>query len=165
VAEDSSPVTDSSPAREVDTFLARLGNADPNEWERASSVVQSDQKAWKAAGGRVAQIVARMGLGEQKAQLCQRASAIFAGKAAQLQDKDRQYAIWAAHGVIVALLAGDSATSTDLRVLKMPFLHLLREEPIRTPGENAYCEIHPTVPLRFGHCQACHDEERYRRRW
>ena len=156
---------DSSPATEVDTFLARLGDADRTEWERASSAVRSDQKAWEAAGGRVAQIVARMGLDEQKAQLCQRASAIFDGKAAQIQHEDRQYAIWAAHGVIVGLLAGDSAERTDLRVLKIPFLRLLRERPIGAPGENAYCEIHPTVPLRFGDCQACRDEERYRRRW
>jgi len=154
-----------SPATEVGTFLIRLGNADRKELERASSAVRSDQSAWKAAGGRVAQIVASMGLDEQKAQLCQRASAIFAGKAAQIQYEDRQYALWAAHGVIVGLLAGDCATRTDLRVLKMPFLRLLRERPIRAPGENAYCEIHPTVPLRFGDCQACRDEERYRRRW
>ena len=88
---------DSSPATEVDTFLARLGNADRNEWECASSAVQSNQKAWKAAQRRVAQIVADMGLDEQKAQLSQRASTIFDGKAAQIQDKDRQYAIWAAY--------------------------------------------------------------------
>ena len=154
----------SSPATEVNTFLARLGDADRDEWERASSAVRSDQKAWEGAGGRVAQIVARMGLDEQKAQLCRRASAIFRGKAAQIQHEDRQYAIWAAHGVIVGLLAGDSAERTDLRVLKMPFLRLLREGPVRAPGENVYCEIHPTVPLRFGDCQACRDEERYRRR-
>jgi len=155
----------SSPATEVDTFLARLGDADRNEWERASSAVRSDQKAWKAAGERVAQIVARMGLDEQKAQLCQRAAEIVHGKEAQIQHEDPQAALWAAQGVIVGLLAGDRANRTDLRVLKMPFLRLLRERPIGAPGENAYCEIHPTVPLRFGDCQACRDEERYRRRW
>jgi hypothetical protein len=156
---------DSSPATEAGAFLACLGNVDWDEWERAGSAVRSGWKAWKAAGERVAQIVVRMGLGEQKAHLCQRASAIFAGKAAQIQYEDRQYALWAAHGVIVGLLAGDSAARTDLRVLKLPFLSLLRERPIRASGENAYCEIHPTVPLRFGDCQACRAEERYRRRW
>ena len=54
----------------------KLGNADRKELERASSAVRSDQPAWKAAGGRVAKIVATMGLDEQKAQLCQQARAI-----------------------------------------------------------------------------------------
>ena len=67
--------------------------------------------------------------------------------------------------MIVGLLADDSAERTDLRLLCKPFAQLLRETPIRAPEENAYCEIHPTVPLRFGDCQACRDEERYRRRW
>lgn len=88
-----------SPATEVGTFLIRLGNADRKELERASSAVRSDQPAWKAAGGRVAQIVASMGLDEQKAQLCQQARAIVHGKAAQIQREDLQFALWAAQGV------------------------------------------------------------------
>jgi hypothetical protein len=36
------------------------------ELERASSAVRSDHSAWEVAGGRVAEIVASMGLGEQK---------------------------------------------------------------------------------------------------
>ena len=100
---------DTSPATEVEAFLSRLGNADRKELERASSAVRSDQPAWKAAGGRVAQIVASMGLDEQKAQLCQQAAAIFQGKAAQIQGEDRQFALWAAQGVIVGLLAEAAA--------------------------------------------------------
>ena len=154
-----------SPATEVGTFLIRLGNADRKELERASSAVRSDESAWEAAGRRVAEIVASMGLDEQKAQLCEQAAAIFEGKAAQIQPEDRQYALWAAYGVIVAVLAGGSAKRTDLRLLCKPFAQLLRETPIPAPRESAYCEIHPTVPLRFGDCQACRDEERYRQRW
>ena len=155
----------SSPATEVNTFLARLGDADRDEWERASSAVRSDQKAWEAAGGRVAQIVASLGLGEQKAQLCQQARAIVQGNAAQIQGEDRKFAIWAAHGVIVAVLAGGSAKRTDLRVLCKPFAQLLRETPIRAPEENAYCETHPGVPLTYGGCHVCRrgDDERYSR--
>jgi hypothetical protein len=115
-----------SPATEVGTFLIRLGNADRKELERASSAVRSDQSAWKAAGGRVAQIVASMGLDEQKAQLCQQARAIVHGKAAQIQREDLQFALWAAQGVIVGLLAGGSARRTDLRLLCKPFAQLLR---------------------------------------
>ena len=156
---------DTSPATEVDTFLTDFGNADRKELEHASSAVRSDQPAWEAAGGRVAEIVASLGLGGQKAQLCEQAAAIFKGKAAQIQPEDRQYALWAAYGVIVAVLAGGSAKRTDLRLLRKPFAQLLRETPIPAPGENAYCEKHPGVPLTYGGCQACRDEERYRRRW
>ena len=156
---------DTSPAEEVEAFLICFGNADRKELERASSAVQSDQEAWEAAGGRVAQIVASLGLDEQKAQLCQQAAAIFEGKAAQIQPEDLQYALWAAQGVIVGLLADDSAKSTDLRLLCKPFAQLLRQTPIRSPGENAYCEIHPGVPLTFGGCHLCRrgDDERYNR--
>ena len=155
---------DTSAAEEVRTFLIRLGNADQSELERASSAVRSHQSAWKAAGGRVAQIVASMGLDEQKAQLCQKAAAIFEGKAAQIQPKDRQYALWAAQGVIVSLLAdGGSAERTDLGVLFKPFDQWFRETSTRAPGE--FCDKHPTVPLRFGRCQRCDDEERYPPRW
>ena len=156
---------DTSPATEVGRFLSRLDNADRQELERASSVVRSDEFAWKAAGKRVAQIVARMGLDEQKAQLCQQARAIVHGKAAQIQREDLQFALWAAQGVIVGLLAGGSAKRTDLRLLCKPFAQLLRETPIPAPGENAYCEKHPGVPLTYGGCQACRDEERYPPRW
>lgn len=154
-----------SPATEVGTFLIRLGNADRKELERASSAVRSDQSAWKAAGGRVAQVVASMGLDEQKAQLCEQAAAIVHGKAAQIQPEDRQYALWAAQGVIVGLLADDSATRTDLRLLCKPFAELLRETPIRAPEENAYCEIHPGVLLTYGGCHVCRrgDDKRYSR--
>ena len=156
---------DTSPATEVGTFLIRLGNADRKELERASSAVRSDQSAWEAAGGRVAEIVASMGLDEQKAQLCQQAAAIFEGKAAQIQPEDRQYALWAAQGVIVGLLADDSAKRTDLRLLCKPFAQLLRETPIPAPGENTYCETHPRVPLTFGGCHVCRggDDKRYSR--
>jgi hypothetical protein len=156
---------DTSPATEVEAFLSRLGNADRKELERASSAVRSDQPAWEAAGGRVAEIVASMGLDEQKAQLCQQARAIVHGKAAQIQPEDRQYVLWAARGVIVAVLAGGSAERTDLRLLCKPFAQLLRETPIRAPGENTYCEIHPGVPLTFGGCHVCRrgDDERYSR--
>ena len=156
---------DTSPATEIDTFLTDFGNADGKELERASSAVRSDQRAWMAAGGRVAEIVASLGLDEQKAQLCQQAAAIFKGKASQIQPEDRQYALWAAQGVIVGLLADDSAKSTDLRLLCKPFAQLLRETPIRVPEENAYCEIHPGVPLTFGGCHVCRrgDDERYSR--
>ena len=156
---------DTSPATEVGTFLIRLGNADRKELERASSAVRSDQEAWEAAGGRVAQIVASLGLGEQRTQLCEQAGAIVQGNAAQIQHEDRQYAIWAAHGVIVAVLAGGSAERADLRVLCKPFAQLLRETPIPAPGENAYCETHPGVPLTYGGCHVCRrgDDERCRR--
>ena len=156
---------DTSPAEEVEAFLIRFGTADRKELQRASSAVRSDQPAWKAAGGRVAEIVTSMGLDEQKAQLCEQAAAIFEGKAAQIQPEDRQYALWAAYGVIVAVLAGGSAKRTDLRVLIKPFAQLLRETPIRPPGENAYCEIHPGVPLTFGGCHVCRrgDDGRYSR--
>jgi hypothetical protein len=156
---------DTSPAEEAGTFLIRLGNADRKELERASSAVRSDQQAWEAAGGRVAQIVASLGLDEQKAQLCQQARAIVQGNAAQIQGEDRKFAIWAAHGVIVAVLAGGSAKRTDLRVLCKPFAQLLRETPIPAPGENAYCETHPGVPLTYGGCHVCRrgDDERYSR--
>jgi hypothetical protein len=100
---------DTSPAEEAEAFLIRFGNADRKELERASSAVRSDEPAWEAAGGRVAQIVASMGLDQQKAQLCEQAAAIFKGKAAQIQPEDRQYALWAAQGVIVAVLAAGSA--------------------------------------------------------
>jgi len=113
----------------------------------------------------VAQIVASMGLDEQKAQLCQQARAIVHGKAAQIQREDLQFALWAAQGVIVGLLAGGSAKRTDLRLLCKPFAQLLRETPIPAPGENTYCEKHPGVPLTYGGCQACRDEERYPPRW
>ena len=156
---------DTSPATEVDKFLTDFGNADGKELERASSAVRSDQRAWMAAGGRVAEIVASLGLDEQKAQLCQQAAAIFEGKAAQIQPEDRQYALWAAYGVIVAVLAGGSAKRTDLRVLCKPFAQLLRETPIPAPGETAYCETHPRVPLTYGGCHVCRrgDDERYSR--
>jgi len=156
---------DTSPATEVEAFLSRFGNADRKELGRASSAVRSDQEAWEAAGGRVAEIVASMGLDEQKAQLCQQAAAIFEGKAAQIQPEDRQYALWAAQGVIVGLLAGGSARRTDLGLLCKPFAQWLRETPIRSPGENAYCEIHPGVPLTFGGCHVCRrgDDKRYNR--
>ena len=156
---------DTSPATEVDTFLTDFGNADQKELERASSAVRSDQPTWEAAGGRVAEIVASLGLDEQKAQFCQQAAAIFEGKAAQIQPEDRQYALWAAQGVIVGLLAGRSARRTDLGLLFKPFDQLLRETPIPAPRENAYCEKHPGVPLTYGGCQACRDEERYPPRW
>lgn len=156
---------DTSPAEEVGTFLIRLGNADRKELERASSAVRSDQEAWEAAGGRVAQIVASLGLDEQKSQFSQQARAIVQGNAAQIQGEDRKFAIWAAHGVIVAVLAGGSAKRTDLRVLCKPFAQLLRETPIPAPGENAYCETHPGVPLTYGGCHVCRrgDDERYSR--
>lgn len=156
---------DTSPAEEIEAFLSRFGNADRKELERASSAVRSDQEAWEAAGGRVAQIVASLGLDEQKAQLCEQAAAIFEGKAAQIQPEDRQYALWAAQGVIVGLLADDAAKRTDLRLLCKPFARLLRETPIRSPGENAYCEIHPGVLLTFGGCHVCRrgDDKRYSR--
>jgi hypothetical protein len=141
VAEHTSPPT------EVGTFLIRLGNADRKELERASSAVRSDQRAWEAAGERVAQIVASMGLDEQKAQLFQQATVIVHGKAAQIQLEDRRFALWAAQGVIVGLLAGGSAERTDLRLLCKPFAqfasgnadssawgeHLLRDAPTSAP--------------------------------
>ena len=159
---------DTSPATEVGRFLSRLDNADRQELERASSVVRSDEFAWKAAGKRVTQIVARMGLDEQKAQLCQRAAEIVHGKEAQIQHEDPQAALWAAQGVIVGLLADGSAKRTNLRrtdlgVLFKPFDQWFRETSTRAPGE--FCDKHPTVPLRFGRCQRCDDEERYPPRW
>jgi hypothetical protein len=61
----------------------------------------------------VAQIVASLGLDEQKAQFCERARMIVEGKAVQIPDEDRKFAIWAARGVIVSLLAnGGSAERT-----------------------------------------------------
>ena len=113
----------------------------------------------------MAQIVASMGLDEQKAQLCQQARAIVQGNAVQIQGEDRKFALWAARGVIVGLLAGGSAKRTDLRLLCKPFAQLLRQTPIRSPEENAYCEIHPGVPLTFGGCHVCRrgDDERYSR--
>ena len=155
---------DTSPATEVDTFLTDFGNADRKELERASSAVRSDRSAWEAAGGRVAQIVASLGLDEQKAQFCERARVIVEGKAVQIQGEDRKFAIWAARGVIVSLLAdGGSAERTDLGVLFKPFDQWFRETSTRAPGES--CDKHPTVPLRFGRCQRCEDEERYPPRW
>ena len=62
---------DTPPATEVEAFLSRLGDADQEELERASSAVRSDRSAWEAAGGRVAQIVASLGLDKQKAQFCE----------------------------------------------------------------------------------------------
>ena len=161
---------DTSSATEVGRFLSHLDNADRQELERASSAVRSDESAWKAAGKRVAQIVARMGLDEQKAQLCQQARAIVHGKAAQIQREDLQFALWAAQGVIVGLLADGSAKRTDLRrtdlgVLFKPFAQWIRETPIRAPGENMFCEKHNGVPLKCGRCQRCDDEERYPPRW
>ena len=155
---------DTPPATEVEAFLSRLGNADQEELERASSAVRSDRSAWEAAGGRVAQIVASLGLDEQKAQFCERARVIVEGKAVQIQGEDRKFAIWAARGVIVSLLAdGGSAERTDLGVLFKPFDQWFRETSTRAPGE--FCDKHPTVPLRFGRCQRCDDEERYPPRW
>ena len=155
---------DTPPATEVGTFLSRLGNADQEELERASSAVRSDRSAWEAAGGRVAQIVASLGLDEQKAQFCERARVVVEGKAAQIQGEDRKFAIWAARGVIVSLLAdGGSAERTDLGVLFKPFDQWFRETSARAPGE--FCDKHPTVPLRFGRCRRCDDEERYPPRW
>ena len=155
---------DTSPATEIDTFLTDFGNADGKELERASSAVRSNQRAWKAAGGRVAEIVASLGLDEQKAQFCERARVIVEGKAVQIQGEDRKFAIWAARGVIVSLLAdGGSAERTDLGVLFKPFDQWFRETSTRAPGE--FCDKHPTVPLRFGRCQRCDDEERYPPRW
>ena len=156
---------DTSPETEVEAFLSRFGNADRKELERASSAVRSNQPAWEAAGGRVAEIVASLGLDGQKAQFCQQAAAIFEGKAAQIQPEDRQYVLWAAQGVIVGLLADDSAKGTDLRLLCKPFAQLLRETPIPAPGENTYCETHPRVPLTYGGCHVCRrgDDERYSR--
>jgi hypothetical protein len=155
---------DTPPATEVEAFLSRLGNADQEELERASSAVRSDRSAWEAAGGKVAQIVASLGLDEQKAQFCERARVIVEGKAVQIQGEDRKFAIWAARGVIVSLLAdGGSAERTDLGVLFKPFDQWFRETSTRAPGE--FCDKHPTVPLRFGRCQRCDDEERYPPRW
>jgi hypothetical protein len=155
---------DTPPATEVEAFLSRLGDADQEELERASSAVRSDRSAWEAAGGRAAQIVASLGLDEQKAQFCERARVIVEGKAVQIQGEDRKFAIWAARGVIVSLLAdGGSAERTDLGVLFKPFDQWFRETSTRAPGE--FCDKHPTVPLRFGRCQRCDDEERYPPRW
>jgi hypothetical protein len=153
-----------SPATEVDTFLTRLSKADRKTLERASSAVRSDQPAWEAAGGRVAQIIASMGLAEERTRLCQRATAIARGQAAQLQPEDLQFVLWAAQGVIVGLLAGGSAKRADLRLLCRPFAELLRETPT-APGENTYCERHPRVPLTYGGCHVCRrdDDKRYRR--
>ena len=154
-----------SPAMEVGTFLIRLGNADRKELERAGSAVRSDQSAWQAAGGRVAKIVATMGLDEQKARLCQQAREIVRGKEALIKGEDLQYALWAAQGVIVGLLAGGGANRTDLRLLCKPFAHLLRETPVAALGEGTYCQTHPRVPLTYGGCHVCRrgDDKRYSR--
>lgn len=85
---------DTPPATEVEAFLCRLGDADQEELERASSAVRSDRSGWEAARGRVAQIVASLGLDEQKAQFCERARVIVEGKAVQIQGEDRKFAIW-----------------------------------------------------------------------
>jgi hypothetical protein len=154
---------DTPPATEVEAFLSRLGDADQEELERASSAVRSDRSAWEAAGGKVAQIVAGLGLDEQKAQFCERARVIVERKAVQIQGEDRKFAIWAARGVIVSLLADGSAERTDLGVLFKPFDQWFRETSTRAPGE--FCDKHPTVPLRFGRCRRCDDEERYPPRW
>ena len=112
----------------------------------------------------MAQIVASLGRDEQKAQFCERARVIVEGKAVQIQGEDRKFAIWAARGVIVSLLAdGGSAERTDLGVLFKPFDQWFREPSTRAPGK--FCDQHPTVPLRFGRCQQCDDEERYPPRW
>jgi hypothetical protein len=156
---------DISPAEKAGAFLIRLRDADRKEFECASSAVRSDQPTWKAAGVRVAEIVASKGLDEQKARLCRQAAAIFEGKAAQIQPGDRQFALWAAQGVIVGLLAGGSATRADLRLLCRPFAQLLREPPVPAPGENGYCQTHPRVPLTYGGCHVCRrgDDKRYSR--
>jgi len=157
---------DTSPATEVEAFLSLLGNADREELERASSAVRSDRSAWEAAGKSVAQIVADLGLDEQKAQFCERARVIVEGKAVQIQGEDRKLAIWAARGLIVGLLAdGGSAKRTDLGVLFKPFDQWYRVTPSRAPGEDKFCDKHPTVQLRFGRCQRCDDEKRYPPRW
>jgi hypothetical protein len=150
---------------EAGTFLIRLGNADRKELERAGSAVRSDQPAWKAAGGRVAKIVATMGLDEQKAQLWQQAREIVRGKEALIQGEDLRYALWAAQGVIVGLLAGVGANRTDLRLLCKPFAQLLRETPVAALGESTYCQTHPRVPLTYGGCHVCRrgDDKRYSR--
>jgi hypothetical protein len=113
----------------------------------------------------VAQVIASMGLVEQRAQLCRQATAIVRGKAAHIQPEDLQFALWAAQGVIVGLLAGGSAKRADLRLLCKPFAQLLRETPIPAPGENTYCERHPRVPLTYGGCHVCRrgDDKRYSR--
>lgn len=154
-----------SPAVEAGTFLIRLGNADRKELERAGSAVRSDQPAWKAAGRRVAKIVATMGLDEQKAQLWQQAREIVRGKEALIQGEDLRYALWAAQGVIVGLLAGVGANRTDLRLLCKPFAQLLRETPVAALGESTYCQTHPRVPLTYGGCHVCRrgDDKRYSR--
>lgn len=111
------------------------------------------------------QIVAGMGLNEQKAELWQQAREIVVKKAGQIQSEDLQFAVWAAQGVIVGLLAGGSAKTTDLRLLCQPFAQLLRETPIPAPGANTYCETHPRVPLTYGGCHVCRrgDDKRYNR--
>jgi hypothetical protein len=108
---------DTSPAEEAGTFLIRLGNADRKELERASSTRRRGrlrEEGWR----RLSQAWVST---SRKAQLCQQARAIVQGNAAQIQGEDRKFAIWAAHGVIVAMLAGRSAKRTDLRVLCQPF--------------------------------------------
>jgi hypothetical protein len=154
-----------SPAEEAEAFLVRLRDAGRKEFECASWAVRSYQPAWEAAGGRAAEIVASKGLDGQKVRLCRQAAAIFAGKAAQIQPGDRQFALWAAQGVIVGLLAGGSATRADLRLLCRPFARLLRGPPVPVPGENGYCRTHPRVPLTYGGCHVCRrgDDKRYSR--
>jgi hypothetical protein len=148
---------------EIDKFLIRLGNADRMELERASSAVRSAELAWHAAGERAAEIVASLGLDEQKAQLCRQAAGTVHGKAAQIQREDFQYVLWAAQGVIVGLLADDNAKTADLRLLFKPFAPLLRETPVPAPGESAYCEKHPLVLLTYGGCHVCRsvNDKRY----
>lgn len=156
---------DTSPATEAAAFLVRLNSADRKDLERAGLAVRSDYLAWKDAGGRVTQIVTGLGLDEQKARLWQQASAIVRGKAAQVQDEDLQFAVWAAQGVIVGLLAGGSAKRTDLRLLCGPFVQLLRDTPVPASGASAFCEKHPRVLLTYGGCHVCRrmDDKRHRR--
>ena len=153
---------DTSPATEVDTFLADFGNADRKELERASSAVRSDQPAWEAAGGRVAEIVASLGLDEQKAQFClkqrrfSREGSANPARGSPVRPlgssgRDRGPAGWR------------QRQEDDLGLLFKPFDQLLRETPIPAPGE--FCDKHPTVPQRFGRCQRCDDEKRYPPRW
>ena len=132
---------DTPPATEVEAFLSRLGDADQEELERASSAVRSDRSAWEAAGGKVAQIVAGLGLDEQKAQFCERARVIVEGKAVQIQGEDRKFAIWAARGVIVSLLADGSAERTDLTIFNCGSYRrgvrsslVLARKPLSRPG-------------------------------
>lgn len=94
----------------------------------------------------MAKIVATMGLDEQKAQLCRQARAVVHGKEAQIQREDLQYALWAAQGVIVGLLADGSAKRTDLRLLYKPFAQLLRETPIPALGKRLLRDAPTSAP-------------------